>query len=32
MILHKVSQPRDEIDILYVWKKEGGKGPTGNED
>ena len=32
MIIHKALHLRDDVDILYVSRKEGGRGLTSNED
>ena len=32
MTMHKVLQPRDDVDRLYASRKEGGRGLAGSED
>ena len=32
MMMHKALHPRDDVDILYVSRKEGGRGLTGIQD
>ena len=32
MTMHKALHPRDDVDILYVSRKEGGRGLDSNED
>ena len=32
MIMHKVLYPRDDVDRLYVSRKEGGRGLPSTED